>query len=65
MLCTKMSTAIISLFTASVLFVLIPGVLQFVNYAKSLEEEILIEPDSSTSPEVKAYLNKLVFRNII
>lgn len=59
MVCTKLSTAIISLITAGALFILIPGVLQFLSYAKALEEEVLIEPDVSESPEVKAYLNRL------
>jgi hypothetical protein len=58
MLCTKFSTAIISLITAAVLFVLIPGVLEFLSYAKALEEEVLIAPDASASPEVQAFLNK-------
>ena len=58
MVCTKLSTAIISLITAGALFILIPGVLQFLSYAKALEEEVLIEPDVSESPEVKAYLNR-------
>jgi hypothetical protein len=57
--CTKLSTAIISLITAGALFILIPGVLQFLSYAKALEEEVLVEPDVSESPEVKAYLNRL------
>ena len=65
MVCTKLSTAIISLITAGELFVLIPGVLQFLNYAKALEEEVLIEPDASESPEVKAYLNRLDFSQSI
>jgi hypothetical protein len=58
MLCTKFSTAVISLFTATVLFVLIPGVLQFLSYAKALEEEVMAEPDASANPEVKEYLYK-------
>ncbi len=58
MLCTKLSTAIISVLTAVVLFVLIPGVLQFLSYAKVLEEEVMMEPDASTSREVKVYLNR-------
>ncbi|CAK9188963.1 unnamed protein product [Sphagnum troendelagicum] len=59
MLCTKWSTALISLVTAAALFVLIPGVLDFLSYAKALEEEVLVEPEPSASPEVKAYLNSL------
>ena len=58
MLCTKASTALISVLTAAVLFGLIPGVLEFLSYAKALEEEVMIEPEGSASPEVKAYLNK-------
>jgi len=58
MLCTKFSTAVISIFTAAVLFILIPGVLEFLSYAKALEEEVMVEPDSAASSEVKAYLNK-------
>ncbi|CAF1309871.1 unnamed protein product [Rotaria sordida] len=40
------------------LFILIPGVLSFLSYAKALEEEVLSEPEPSSSPEIKAYLNK-------
>jgi ethylene receptor len=58
MLCTKFSTAVISVLTATVLFILIPGVLEFLSYAKALEEEVMVEPDSGASSEVKAYLNK-------
>jgi len=59
MLITKFSTAVISLITAAALLVLIPGVLDFLTYTKTLEEELLYEPsDAVTSPDVKAYLNK-------
>jgi len=58
MLCTKLSTALISVFTAAVLLILIPGVLQFLSYAKALEEEVMAEPDPSANPEVKEYLYK-------
>ncbi|CAF1347996.1 unnamed protein product [Rotaria sordida] len=55
---TKLSTAIISVITAMALFILIPSVLSFLSYAKALEEEVLTEPEPSSSPEIKAYLNK-------
>jgi hypothetical protein len=58
MVFTKFNTAVISVVTAVALFVLIPGVLSFLNYAKALEEEVLTEPEPSASPDVKAYFNR-------
>ena len=58
MLYTKLSTAIISVITAIAMFILIPGVLTFLTYAKALEEEVLSEPAPNASPEVKAYIKK-------
>jgi len=59
MLITKFSTAVISLITAIALLFLIPGVLQFLTYTKTLEEEVLYEPnDVVTNPDIQAYLNK-------